>query len=79
MNRDGLTDELRTILERQAAAGSRRAAWALHAARGIAETIARTGCRFACTERGASAYCAHHTPITQEGTPHASGSNHLAD
>ena len=55
-----LTDELRTILARQAAAGSRAAALALSRARTEAELLARTGCRYGCPERGASTYCPTH-------------------
>jgi hypothetical protein len=60
MSRPLLTDELRTILARQAAAGVRGAARALARARAQADLWARTGCRDGCAERGVSTYCATH-------------------
>jgi hypothetical protein len=60
MTRRLLTDELRTILERQAAAGARGAARALARARAPEDLWARTGCRDGCAERGVSTYCPTH-------------------
>jgi len=60
-----MTDELRTILQRQATAGSRRAVLALQ----VADLIARTGCRWGCAERGSSTYCPVHYRPEEERRP----------
>lgn len=64
-----VTDELREILSRQAASGSRAAVYALIRVAQERELIARTGCRYACAERGVSTYCGIHYSPAQEVRP----------